>query len=104
MAGKATGDEQQLVREIGNHADSLATGRGVDEQLGCAALHVAAEDVPGEQIASVERLPAAGGDALCRGRARQHDDLGGAGRSSGHGNRTNQHDEQEPRSNFGDAP
>ena len=57
MAGEATGDEEQLVRQVGDHADSLATGGGVDEQLGCAVLHVAAEDVAGEQIAGVKVVP-----------------------------------------------
>ena len=93
MAGEATGDEEQLVRQVGDHADGLATGGGVDEQLGGAVLHVAAEDVAGEQVAGVKGLPATGGDALCRGRARQHDYLGGAGRSSGHAQRANQCDE-----------
>jgi hypothetical protein len=90
LAGEATGDKQQLVGDIGRHTHRLAAGGGVDEQLGGAALEVAAEDVAGEQISGIEGGPAAGGDALGRGGPGQDDDLGWSGRGRRRGQPSHQ--------------
>jgi hypothetical protein len=65
LAGEATGDKQQVVAQVGGHAHGHAAGGGVDEQLGGAALDVAAEDVAGEQVTGVEGGPTTG-RAACR--------------------------------------
>jgi hypothetical protein len=82
------------VGDIGGHAHGHAAGRGVDEQLGGAALEVAAEDVAGEQVTGVEGGAAASGDALGRTRARQHNHLGRAGPGGRRGQGSQKHRQQ----------
>jgi len=69
------------VGDIGGHTyGHPLTLRDLDEQLGGAALKVAAEDVAEECVAGKESGPAANGDALGRAGPGQDDDLGHAGR------------------------
>src|ERR687898_322187 len=90
------------MAQVGGHANGLAAGGGVDEQLGGAAADVAAEDVAGEQVAGIEGCPAAGGDALGRGGAGQDDDFGRSRRSRRHGQCRHQGQQQERPDHPGD--
>ena len=81
-AVEPAGDEQQPVAQVNGHADRHPTLRRIDEQLGGAALEVAAVDVAGEQVARVERRAGALRDPLGARCAGQHDLLVGV---FGHG-------------------
>jgi hypothetical protein len=85
------------VGDVSGHAHghaALILG-DVDEQLSGAALEVAAEDVTGEQVASIEGGPTTGSDTLSRGGTRQHDDLGCWGRDSRQRHRDQQGKQQQ---------
>src|SRR4029077_18226033 len=74
LPGLATGDEQQLVPSIKDHAKRVAAFRRVDELLRSPAANIAAEDVAREQLACIEGGTATLGDALRGFRTWQHDD------------------------------
>jgi hypothetical protein len=67
------------VGDISGHAHGHATIGRIDEQLGGAALKVAAEDVALSQVAGEEGGAVTSGDALGGAGPGQDDDLGHAG-------------------------